>query len=100
MICMCVFLLHQESFNMILVNNPSFYDWGVTTSVQAYEQKVRPLELRSDMEFPKTVTRPEVCKWRSRSLATTSSILNIQYANVWTRGFVSMYVYLFDMVLV
>jgi hypothetical protein len=34
MVCMCVlvyFLLRQESFNMILVNNPSFYDGGVTT---------------------------------------------------------------------
>jgi hypothetical protein len=25
----CVFLLHQESFDTILVNNPSFYDGGV-----------------------------------------------------------------------
>jgi hypothetical protein len=30
-VCTCVFLLRQESFNMILVNNPSFYDGGVTT---------------------------------------------------------------------
>jgi hypothetical protein len=28
-----VFLLHQESFDMILVNNPSFYDGGVTVGV-------------------------------------------------------------------
>jgi hypothetical protein len=28
--CTCVFLLCQESFNMILFNNPSFYDGGVT----------------------------------------------------------------------
>jgi hypothetical protein len=26
----CVFFLHQESFDMILVNNPSFYDEGLT----------------------------------------------------------------------
>jgi hypothetical protein len=25
-VCTCVFLLHQESFDMILVNNPSFYE--------------------------------------------------------------------------
>jgi hypothetical protein len=25
-VCTCVFLLHQESFDMILVNNPSLYD--------------------------------------------------------------------------
>jgi hypothetical protein len=24
--CTCVFLLHHGSFDMILVNNPSFYD--------------------------------------------------------------------------
>jgi hypothetical protein len=26
LVCTCVFLLRQESFDMILVNNPSFYD--------------------------------------------------------------------------
>jgi hypothetical protein len=25
-VCTCVFLLHQKSFDMILVTNPSFYD--------------------------------------------------------------------------
>jgi hypothetical protein len=36
MVYMCVFLLRQESFDMILVNNPSFYDGGVTrVKVQA-----------------------------------------------------------------
>jgi hypothetical protein len=29
----CVFLLHQESFDMILVNNSSFYDGGITGRV-------------------------------------------------------------------
>jgi hypothetical protein len=29
-VCICVFLFHQESFDMILVNNSSFYDGGVT----------------------------------------------------------------------
>jgi hypothetical protein len=29
-VCTCVFLLHQESFDMILVNNPSFYDGDAT----------------------------------------------------------------------
>jgi hypothetical protein len=29
-VCTCVFLLHQKFFDMILVNNPSFYDGGVT----------------------------------------------------------------------
>jgi hypothetical protein len=29
-VCTYVFLLHQESFDMIRVNNPSFYDEGVT----------------------------------------------------------------------
>jgi hypothetical protein len=28
--CTCVFLLRQESFDMILINNLSFYDRGVT----------------------------------------------------------------------
>jgi hypothetical protein len=32
-VCTCVFLLRQESFDMILVNNPSFYDGGVTQLV-------------------------------------------------------------------
>jgi hypothetical protein len=32
--CTCVFLLRQESFDMILVSNPSFYDGGVTPSMQ------------------------------------------------------------------
>jgi hypothetical protein len=29
-VCTCVFLLRHESFNMVIVNNPSFYDGGVT----------------------------------------------------------------------
>jgi hypothetical protein len=29
-VCTCVFLIHQEFFNMILDNNLSFYDGGVT----------------------------------------------------------------------
>jgi hypothetical protein len=29
-VCTCVFLLHQESFDMILDNNMPFYDGGVT----------------------------------------------------------------------
>jgi hypothetical protein len=32
-VCTCIFLLRQESFDMILVNNPSFYDGGFTTAV-------------------------------------------------------------------
>jgi hypothetical protein len=28
--CTCEFLLHQESFDMILDNNLSFYDGGIT----------------------------------------------------------------------
>jgi hypothetical protein len=35
-VCTYVFLLHQESFDMILVNNPSFYDWGVTTGIRGW----------------------------------------------------------------
>jgi hypothetical protein len=35
MICTCVFLLHQKSFDMILINNPSFYDGGVTVGIRA-----------------------------------------------------------------
>jgi hypothetical protein len=31
-VCACVFLLHQESFDMILVNKPLFYDGGVTAA--------------------------------------------------------------------
>jgi hypothetical protein len=34
-VCTCVFLLHQESFDMILVNNSSFYDGGVTVGIRA-----------------------------------------------------------------
>jgi hypothetical protein len=33
MVYMCVFLLCQEFFDMILVNNPSFDDGGVTKTV-------------------------------------------------------------------
>jgi hypothetical protein len=33
-VCSCVFLLHQESFDMILANNPSFYDGGVTVGIR------------------------------------------------------------------
>jgi hypothetical protein len=29
-VCTCVFLLRQESFDMILINNPPFYDGSVT----------------------------------------------------------------------
>jgi hypothetical protein len=32
-VCTCVFLLHQESFDIILVNNTLFYDGGVTVVV-------------------------------------------------------------------
>jgi hypothetical protein len=32
-VCTCVFLLRQESFDMILVNNPSFYVGGVTQTL-------------------------------------------------------------------
>jgi hypothetical protein len=31
----CVFFLCQEFFDMILVNNPSFYDGGVTVGIRA-----------------------------------------------------------------
>jgi hypothetical protein len=30
--CNCVFLLRQESFDMILINSTSFYDGGVTAT--------------------------------------------------------------------
>jgi hypothetical protein len=33
-VCTCVFLLYQESFNMILINNPSFSDGGVTVGIR------------------------------------------------------------------
>jgi hypothetical protein len=32
-VCACVILLCQESFDMILVNNLSFYDGGVTSAI-------------------------------------------------------------------
>jgi hypothetical protein len=32
-VCTCVFLLRQESFDMILINSPSFYDGGVTAAL-------------------------------------------------------------------
>jgi hypothetical protein len=34
-VCTYAFLLHQESFDMILVNNPSLYDGGVTVGIRA-----------------------------------------------------------------
>jgi hypothetical protein len=34
-LCTCVFLLRQESFDIILVNNPSFYDGSVTIDIRA-----------------------------------------------------------------
>jgi hypothetical protein len=33
-VCTCVFLLRQESFDMILVNYSSFYDGGVTVGIR------------------------------------------------------------------
>jgi hypothetical protein len=39
-VCTCVFLLHQESFDMILVDNPSFYDGGVIETT-LYHPKTR-----------------------------------------------------------
>jgi hypothetical protein len=33
-VCTCIFLLRQESFDMILDNNPSFYDGGVIPGIQ------------------------------------------------------------------
>jgi hypothetical protein len=34
-VCTYVFLLYEESFNMIIVNNSSFYDGGITTGIRA-----------------------------------------------------------------
>jgi hypothetical protein len=34
-VCTYEFSLHQESFDVILVNNPSFYDGGVTSAIRA-----------------------------------------------------------------
>jgi hypothetical protein len=38
--CTCVFLFHQEFFNMILVNNLSFYDGGVTREIDEKGQEI------------------------------------------------------------
>jgi hypothetical protein len=40
--CTYVFFLCKKSFDMILINNPSFYDWGVTMSCQPIGLEVRP----------------------------------------------------------
>jgi hypothetical protein len=34
-VCTCVFLLRQDSFNMVLVNKPPFYDGGVIVGIRA-----------------------------------------------------------------
>jgi uncharacterized membrane-anchored protein YitT (DUF2179 family) len=45
-VCTCVFFLYQESFNMILVNNSSFYDGGVTAvAPEATSEGVPVMEL-------------------------------------------------------
>jgi hypothetical protein len=33
--CNCVFLLRQEFFDMVMINNQSFYDGGVTVDIRA-----------------------------------------------------------------
>jgi hypothetical protein len=38
-VCTYVFLLHQESFDMILVNNSSFYDESVKSVGLAYNSE-------------------------------------------------------------
>jgi hypothetical protein len=37
-VCTCVFLFRQESFDMMLVNSPSFYDGGITTSTLRFHR--------------------------------------------------------------
>jgi hypothetical protein len=34
-VCTCLFLLHQEPFDMILDNSPSFYIGSITASIRA-----------------------------------------------------------------
>jgi hypothetical protein len=38
-VCTYIFLLRQESFDMILVNNPLFYYWGVTNCQQIHPDR-------------------------------------------------------------
>jgi hypothetical protein len=40
-VCTYAFLLRQESFNLIIVNNPSFYDGGVTIWLQTLLKELR-----------------------------------------------------------
>jgi hypothetical protein len=39
-VCTCVFLIRQESFDKILVNNPSFHDGGVTIGKLKWHDQV------------------------------------------------------------
>jgi hypothetical protein len=47
-VCTCVFLLHQECFEMILVNNPSFYDGGVTEPVDGTDKLCNRINILTD----------------------------------------------------
>jgi hypothetical protein len=49
-VCTCAFLLHQESFDMILVNNPSFYD-GVLHFLRLKRKRDREIDLENRREL-------------------------------------------------
>jgi hypothetical protein len=50
-VCTCVFLLRQKSFDMILVNNPSSYDGGVTVGIRArFKVKCTLTNLKNDQQ--------------------------------------------------
>jgi hypothetical protein len=53
MVCVCtyVFLLHQESLDMILVNNPSSYDGGVT-EFKGKDYAYKPKSIISGVPLP------------------------------------------------
>jgi hypothetical protein len=48
-VCTCVFLLHQESFDIIMVNNPSFYNGGVATASSREGSFSFPISQRRSM---------------------------------------------------
>jgi hypothetical protein len=50
-VCTCAFLLHQESFDMILVDNPPYYDGGVAVGMSNVEVKCMLTNLKNDQPY-------------------------------------------------
>jgi hypothetical protein len=77
-VCTCVFLLHQESLDMILVNNLSFYDGGITLREFGLEPKGRARtyhkpypEFFNTVPYPRGFRVPDLVKFTGEDSKTT-----------------------------